>query len=54
MLSGSMVNIQYISYPLYKGREKPSFNISQPFSINFKGGENLGVWRDVLGEKLGN
>jgi len=35
--------------------EKPSFNIGQPFSLDVKGGENLGVWRMIgdLGQKLG-
>jgi len=35
---------------LYIGEEKSSFSIGQPFSLDFKGGEKLGVWRDVLGD----
>jgi len=35
--------------------ENNSFSIGYPFSLDVKGGENIGVWRMLgdLGEKLG-
>lgn len=50
MLISCLVDHTYNNHH-YKG--STSFNLGQLFSFDVKGGEKLGVWRIILGEKLG-